>query len=160
MMRASRFLDVRIDGGPIQEVEIVSGIPLERRRVTHPAGGESRTKQADIERTNINKIMRRYANTGTVPANMREPWYGDFSNVDDYLTARLRVQEAQDAFEALPADLRKHVDNDPAEFMRLAEDPERREEAIALGLYEAPEPEPEPQPEPEPVPDPAPEPSE
>lgn len=130
---------VRIDGSEtITEVEILS-VEKEHRRVTHPGGGVSRTKQADAERANINSIMSKYARTGTVPANLRQASYGDFSNVGDYLTARLRIQEAEESFAALPADVRKHVNNDPAELLDLLDDESRREEAIALGVLQGPE---------------------
>lgn len=121
----------------------------ERVRVSTPGGGRPRTVQAPREETDVNVIVRKFAATGVpprVPAG--SPWYGDFSNVDDYLSARLAVITAEEAFARLPSKVRSAVGNDPAELIRVVTDPERRAEAIELGLIEEPEPEPEPDPEP------------
>lgn len=105
-------------------------------RVTHPSGGKSRTKQADALETDVNKIVARYRNTGHIPNDGRQPQYGDFSNVGSYLDAMNRVREAQAQFDDLPAHVRAHVDNDPAKFLDMVYDPERRTEWEELGLVE------------------------
>lgn len=114
----------------------------ERVRVTQPEGGRLTTKQSMRDETDIRVIIRKYQKAGVIPRlESREPWYGDFSSVDDYLSALNRVREAQSAFEALPSVVRDHVDNDPGEFIRLVSDPERRSELVKLGLV-PPDPEP------------------
>lgn len=124
-----------------------------RGRVTAPEGGEVRTVQAPRAETDVNTIVRRFVQTGVPPPlKAGDPWYGDFSNMEDYLAMRLRLVEAQRAFDALPARVRQAVDNSPAELIKLISDPERRAEAIELGLVEEPEPEPTPEPAPEPAP--------
>lgn len=112
-----------------------------------PGGGEQRTVQATREETDVNAIVRRFVASGVsprVPAGA--PWFGDFANVDDYLSARLALNEAEEAFSRLPSKVRSAVGNDPAELIRVVTDPERRAEAIELGLIEEPAPEPEPEP--------------
>lgn len=109
----------------------------DRVRVSQPEGGRMTTKQAMRDETDVRVIVRKYQQAGVIPRlEAREPWYGDFSNVDDYLTALNRVREAQSAFEALPSVVRDHVGNDPGEFIRLVTDPERRPELVELGLVE------------------------
>lgn len=110
-------------------------------RVPHRSGGESRTKQSDALATDVNAIVKRWISTGVVPVSGRRPTYGDFSNVDDYLTAMNKVRAAEAEFQALPAHIRKYVDNDAGEFLRLVYDPARRGELEELGLVEQQAPE-------------------
>ncbi len=116
------------------------------------------TKQADALETDVNLIVKRYATTHELPNDGKRPNYGDFTNVTDYLEAMNRVKDAQNQFDDLPPQVRKHVNNDPAQFLDMVYDPDRRGELEELGLVEqlAPEsapdanqPEPEPEPEPE-----------
>ena len=62
------------------------------------------------------------------------PSYGDFSSVLEFQQAQNILIEAQDAFDALPASLRKRFDNDPAVMLEFIENPDNREEAEKLGL--------------------------
>lgn len=112
------------------------GRVVTRLRVTHPEGGRKMTKQADYDKTDINKIMGRYRQHGVVPVYGKDAFYGNFDNVDDYLTARLKLDEARREFEALPSNIRNHVDNDAGEFLRMMFDPAREDEARELGLLE------------------------
>ncbi len=137
----------------------------ERERIQHEAGGISKTKQSDQDSADINSIMRRWIAHGEVPLNNASPQYGDFSNATDYKTACDKIQLAQEQFDALPASVRAHVDNDPGKFLDMIYDPERTGELEELGLVEGhiPEqgvktpkriPENETDPEPKPEPDP------
>jgi len=109
----------------------------ERVRVTTPVGTESRTKQSFQEESDVNAIMRKYLSTGIMEhVNRAAPRYGDFTNADDYLASVEKVRSARAGFDALPAHVRDHVKNDPAELLKLVFDPERREEAAELGLVD------------------------
>lgn len=83
----------------------------------------------------VNNILRKYEATGLVThvAN-GTPSYGDFSSVLEFQQAQNILIEAQDAFYALPASLRKRFDNDPAVMLEFIENPDNREEAEKLGL--------------------------
>lgn len=108
-----------------------------RVRVLTPVGTETRTKQADKDLTNVNRIMAKYRATGILQhMNPRTPDYGDFSNVGDYFTALNKVNAAQDAFADLPAKVRDHVDHDAGKFLELIFDESRRGELEELGLIE------------------------
>lgn len=87
----------------------------------------------------VNNILRKYEATGLVThlAN-GTPSYGDFSSVLDFQQAQNLLIEAQDAFDALPASLRKRFDNDPAVMLEFIENPDNREEAERLGLVSKP----------------------
>ncbi len=90
------------------------------------------------EECDINTIMERFGRTGELIAPVRMPQYGDFDGVNDYHSAMNAIVEAQTAFEALPAKVRARFSNDPAEFLEFVYNEENREEAIRLGLVEAP----------------------
>lgn len=108
---------------------------FERDRIPKQFEGKSRTRQSEAEAADINFIVRRWQSTGALEHVMRsKPTFGDFSNVTDYQTAIERVQDAQDAFDALPADVRDACDNDVAGLFVLLDDPGRREELEKLGM--------------------------
>ena len=108
----------------------------ERSRVTHPSGGESMTKQSMAASTDVNLILEKWHKHGAAVAhvNRSQAMWGDFSSGVDYQAALNSISEAQRDFEALPAHVRAHVDNDPGKFLELVFDPERREELERLGL--------------------------
>jgi len=68
--------------------------------------------------------------------------FGDFTSYDDYHSSLNQIIEAQDAFEALPSSMRKRFGNDPGELLAFLEDPANNEEAVKLGLRQAPPPPP------------------
>lgn len=133
------------------------------RRVTHPEGGRLMTKQAGKDAADINLIMKKYIAHGVPPlANGRTPHYGDFTDADGYMSAMMAIRQAEGDFMRLPSRVRAHVDNDPAKFIEMVFDPERRAELEELGLVaeaapaaappsKPPDPDPEPEPSPAPV---------
>lgn len=95
----------------------------------------SMAQQHFKDECDVNNILRKYESTGLVThvAN-GTPSYGDFSSVLEFQEAQNILIEAQDAFDALPASLRKRFDNDPAVMLEFIENPDNREEAEKLGL--------------------------
>lgn len=95
----------------------------------------SMAQQHFKDECDVNNILRKYESTGLVThvAN-GTPSYGDFSSVLEFQEAQNILIEAQDAFDALPASLRKRFDNDPALMLEFIENPDNREEAEKLGL--------------------------
>jgi phage internal scaffolding protein len=95
----------------------------------------SMAQQHFKDECDVNNILRKYESTGLVThvANGTSS-YGDFSSVLEFQQAQNILIEAQDAFEALPASLRKRFDNDPAVMLEFIENPDNREEAEKLGL--------------------------
>lgn len=94
-----------------------------------------RTKQSHKTECDINNILRRYESTGLIThVNNTVAQYGDFSEVDDYQTSLQKVMDAEGAFLALPSDVRKFFDNDPAKFLDFAGDPNNIETMVELGL--------------------------
>ena len=79
---------------------------------------EGRTKSAFKDECDINFIMKRYNRTGELPLMAKsDPRYGDFSDVPSYMESLERVRLAEEAFYALPAEVRRECDNSAAVFL-------------------------------------------
>jgi len=126
----------------VKEVQKISRMlswprsPRARERVTHAEGGPMKTKQSLRDGTDINKIMDRWLKHGTSVAhlNPHAATYGDFSSGLDYSEALNAVKAAEADFAALPARVRAKCGNDPAEFLQIVFDPERRDELEGLDI--------------------------
>lgn len=68
------------------------------------------------------------------PVQVNQPFYGDFSNGFEYTTMLDRITQARDAFQSLPSEVRRYVDNDPAAFIEALADEDEREELQERGL--------------------------
>lgn len=101
----------------------------------------SLTVQSEKDNCDINVIMRRFGQTGQLPAGARlPPLTGDFSEcVNDYGTALRMVRAAQEAFAALPAKVRHRFHQSPEAFVAFCSDPANIEEVRKLGLAPTPE---------------------
>lgn len=94
----------------------------------------SRAKQSFKEEADINTIVRRFGVTGELPSGVRVPSYGDFSGVSDFHSAMNVVAQANEAFDAMPAAVRKRFDHDPGKFLDFVADRKNLEEAARLGI--------------------------
>lgn len=94
----------------------------------------SLTTQSDAADADINIIMKRYGATGQFPQLTKEGIYGDFTQVTDYGTALHLVQQADEAFSEIPAEIRRKFNNNPQEFLEFVHNPENRDEIKKLGL--------------------------
>lgn len=103
----------------------------------------SLAQQHSKDECDINIIMERFGRGQALPEGFRAPQFADFSGIGDYHTAMNRVAEANEAFDAMPAQLRARFNNDPAELMAFLDNGENRSEAIKLGLVPPPPPAPE-----------------
>lgn len=90
--------------------------------------------QDQKDEVDINTIVERFGLTGKLPNDVPAPVYRDFTVVSDYQTALNAVLAAQDAFMAMPANVRARFGNDPALFVDFCSDERNREEAVKLGL--------------------------
>lgn len=98
----------------------------------------SETSQEFVEECDINVIMRRYQRTGQLPNLNLGASYGDVSDVPDYMEALNVVIQAQHDFAELPSRLRERFNNDPGQLLAFLADTANRDEAIKLGLVNAP----------------------
>lgn len=93
------------------------------------------TQQQFKELCDINQIVKAHTQGNTTHmVNTFSPSYGDFSEVPDFQTALMQVQEAQEAFMALDAGIRKEFDNSPQKLISFLEDPRNERRARELGL--------------------------
>lgn len=77
-----------------------------RRRVTVVTGPDTIVEQCHREVTDINKIIGRYRRTGMLPPARHEPRYEDVSNVGELLDVKMQMQQAAEAYDALPEEVR------------------------------------------------------
>lgn len=83
----------------------------------------------------INNIMKKYSTTGEFThLTSKEGVYADFSQITDYRDMLDTVIYAQDAFNALPAEMRKRFDNDPGKLLEFIQDNKNYDEGVKLGL--------------------------
>lgn len=115
----------------------------DRERVRFETTGKSRVQQHFKRECDVNHILARYKNA------MRREYladykgyvqgqFGDASIACDYREACERVQQAEDAFASLPAAVRSRFNNDPAGLLDFIGNEANKEEAIKLGLIDAP----------------------
>lgn len=96
--------------------------------------------QSGAEEADINTIVRRFGLTGQLPSNVRQPEYGDFTGINNYHEAMNAIIQAEESFEAMPAEVRARFHNDPGEFVDFVADEANRAEAEKLGLVRKPMP--------------------
>lgn len=101
---------------------------------THPEG-PSLCKQSFKDECDINKIMKKYVQTGIIEhLNEHKGRYGNFIGYEDYQTSLNQIHEAQDAFLKLPANIRSKFQNNPALFLAFVQNPENLDEMREMGL--------------------------
>lgn len=96
----------------------------------------SLTEQHHTELADINNIVASFGITdGAVPPVALDPkYFGNFTDVPDFRAALDATRNAQERFDALPAELRSRFHHDPLELWQFVMDPARTAEAIELGL--------------------------
>lgn len=106
-----------------------------RVRTYASSGGESITQQHMQAETDINLIIKRHSETGNIShLNPKAPLYLDCTKVRDLQGAIRLVEEAEDNFATLPAEVRKACRNDPVEFMDMLHTEEGTNELAEAGL--------------------------
>jgi len=106
-----------------------------RKRVPHPKCGPTMTQQQFKEDSDINQIVKKFKDTGTIThVRNLQGTFGDFTNAMDYQTSLNKVIEAQESFNQLKASIRKRFKNDPARLVAFVNDPKNKREAAYLGL--------------------------
>lgn len=113
------------------------------------------TEQHHEEELDINKIIQRYSLEGAMAASQSvQAAYGDFSQVDDLHAMMNKVRRAEEAFSALPHQIKTRFNNNPAELLDAIKGSEQDQKLAAelqeLGVLEKPAPTPAPVPVPEP----------
>lgn len=110
----------------------------ERQRVKTEPKGESLTQQHFAQDADVRNIIKQYDKTGLI-ANVQKgvAQYGDYSEVNEYREALDLVNDANEMFADLPAELREMFQNNAGTFLEFATNPENNSKMIELGLKEA-----------------------
>lgn len=100
----------------------------------------SLTQQQFRQEADINNIIASVNNAGTVNNPLwtgpRQPIYGDFASIPaaDYMSAQNMLLDANNNFMALPSEVRKRFNNNPAELLAYIQGNPPVEELARLGL--------------------------
>lgn len=95
----------------------------------------SKTDASQANECDPNYIMKKFRKTGTITHLAKGIGsYQDVSNIPDLHLAMTQVSQAQQAFDALPSELRRRFGNSPVEMIHFLQDPNNDQEAIKLGL--------------------------
>lgn len=114
------------------------------KRVTYYTEGPSLTRQEFKDECDLGKVIARYASTleGKDALAKARGFIGgrfdDVSNVPDYRTSLEQINQANETFAGLPAQVRTRFDNDPAIFLDFVDNPQNLDEMIKMGLVKAP----------------------
>lgn len=94
----------------------------------------SKTDQSYKKSCDINNIMANYARTGILPNSANQGYYADVSNLPSLETSFNIVNQAMEAFQALPAYVRKLIDNDPSKLADFIANSDNKEICLKHGL--------------------------
>lgn len=116
--------------------DFVKGNELPRSFHDVMPGGPSLTRQEFAAECDINSIMSKYEGHLADPMkSVREPMYVDFTGMPNTLMEAMSVlHRGSDAFMSLPAAVRREFNNDPAEFLDFAYDPDNMDQLREWGL--------------------------
>lgn len=98
------------------------------------------TQQSAKDECDINVIIDRIKRGADLPSTAdAPPRYADFTSIPTDLRECLNtVRLADELFMSMDAKVRRRFDNDPAKMLDFLNDEKNRQEAIDLGLVEAP----------------------
>lgn len=96
---------------------------------------KSLTQQHLAEETDINWIVKRYAQTGEVPQHQLPPLNSDFAANLTFEQSMNLIVEARESFDALPSEIRTRFHNNPAEFVDFMSDAKNGDQIREMGLY-------------------------
>ena len=98
----------------------MSMIPIEVKEYK-----DGRTKQSFKDATDINKMLKKAQNVGTLAHLVKYPEgvYGEFDGEFDLMTATAKIAKAGEIFADLPSEVRNEFQNDPLRFVQFAGDP-------------------------------------
>lgn len=85
---------------------------------------DGRTKQAFKDQTDINKLLVR-AQQGDSISHLAKhgAMYGDFTDIDDLLTAHNRLERGNQIFRSLPGEIKREFNQSAREFFNYVNDP-------------------------------------
>lgn len=96
-----------------------------RRVIKKKDYSDGMTKQAFADSCDINKMLDKAQTTGSLAHLMKYPeaTYGEFDGEFDLLTAKQRIERANEIFAEAPSEIRREFGHDALAFVRFAGDP-------------------------------------
>ncbi len=94
------------------------------------------TQQHFADEVNINNIVKKFLQTGSLPVAQNQAEFG-YASEQTFTEAMIVVSQATEEFQKLPSHVRKHFENDTALYLDAASDPSKRHVFEELGLLEA-----------------------
>lgn len=107
-----------------------------KKRVTIDCSQDGMTQKEFAHQTDINRLMSRYARTGTLPMNPNRGMFADVSGIGSYQESLDFVKQANKDFERLDYNIRRKFNNNPQELIDFLKDENNINEARKLGLVE------------------------
>ena len=105
----------------------------------------SLAQQQFAKEADVNVLIDRYKKTGsfynplTPSSAPRMPQYADLSEIPDMMGQMELLQGVQRLFGSLPARVREQFGNNPAEFVKWAQDPANFDAGVKLGIFDSSE---------------------
>mgnify|MGYP000688482643 CR=1 FL=1 len=100
----------------------------------------SETVQADSDKADINKILKRYREVGIMDQlNLTEAHFPDVSELGDFQDVMQIARTAETEFMKLPSKVREIFNHDVAKWLDTAHDEEKRTSLIEKGIIESDE---------------------
>ena len=82
-------------------------------------GEDAVTQRCFKDECDINILLAKFAVTGQLPENVRVPQYVDFEEAFDFQSSMNVIRAAEEAFNAMPAEVRDRFQNDPGRFLEF-----------------------------------------
>ena len=82
-------------------------------------GEDAVTQQCFKDECDINILLAKFAVTGQLPDNVRVPQFVDFEEAFDFQSSMNVIRAAEEAFNAMPAEVRDRFQNDPGWYPLL-----------------------------------------
>lgn len=100
---------------------------------------KTRTQQQFARETDINEIVKRAIATGDTTAftpDQRAEFY-DCTSFDDYQSSVNFLNDINDDFYTLPADVRREFGDDPAKYIQFVVNPDNLDRCVELGILQS-----------------------
>lgn len=133
-------MDTNVSAAKSNTLKVTTHIPEMRKRISLDLSHPQITDQSMAKATDINNIMSQYEKTGMLPQqNTKTPMFINCKDIPSYETSYNIIRSAKEAFSALPATIRKLMDNDPSKMESFIANPEHRDLCVKYGLFNKPE---------------------
>jgi len=126
----------------LQDIEkIITIRPNGTKKVSSKNNHPTRTQKQHRDDVDVNNIMAKYKRTGQIThlRNAQQGAYVDLTKLPhSYQQSLDIIKKAEDTFMSMPSEVRTRFDNNPQQLINFLKDKKNNEEAIKLGLIEAP----------------------